>query len=122
MRRLVKSKRAGWACTLLSVAIVAAWVLRRQAGVVWFLDFDSPRPPLEWLPSWRVGSGWIEIGIPYWMPLAPMLAVAACFWHGVIRRHRVKAGVCPGCGYDRRGLAADAKCPECGTPASPAPK
>ncbi len=22
---------------------------------------------------------------------------------------------CPGCGYDRRGLAADAKCPECGT-------
>jgi rubrerythrin len=21
---------------------------------------------------------------------------------------------CPRCGYDRRGLAADAKCPECG--------
>jgi rubrerythrin len=25
------------------------------------------------------------------------------------------SGTCPGCGYNGRGLAADAKCPECGT-------
>src|SRR5215831_2239251 len=109
MRRLLTSTRVGWACTLMSVAVVAVWVLSRQLCVVWFLDFDSPRPPLGWLPSWRVGSGWIEIGIPYWMALAPVLAVAACFWHGKIRR---KTGMCPGCGYDRHGIAAHAKCPE----------
>jgi hypothetical protein len=107
-------------CTLLSVALIAAWVLSHQWGVTWFIDFEPPSvPPLNWLPSWRVGSGWIEIGIPYCLPLAPTLAFAAYFWLSEIsairRRRRVKAGVCPGCRYDRRGLTADAKCPECGT-------
>ena len=39
-----------------------------------------------------------------------------------IRRHRrwASTGACMRCGYDRGGLAADAKCPECGTvPALP---
>jgi hypothetical protein len=27
---------------------------------------------------------------------------------------RRRAGLCVGCGYDRRGAAADAPCPECG--------
>ena len=31
------------------------------------------------------------------------------------RKRRAERGECPGCGYDRRGLAVDAKCPECGT-------
>jgi rubrerythrin len=26
-----------------------------------------------------------------------------------------KNGACQACGYDRRGLATDAACPECGT-------
>ena len=30
--------------------------------------------------------------------------------------------MCPSCGYYRRGLAADAKCPECGTVPAPAAK
>jgi hypothetical protein len=101
---------------VLSVVVVAVWVLGRQSGVVWFFDFASPRPPLEWLPSGRVGAGWVEIGVPYWMPLAPMLAFAVSFWYGEIRRRwrRAKAGLCRRCGYSRRGLASDAKCPECG--------
>src|SRR4051794_18425483 len=107
-RRRRTSTAVGWACTVLSVVVVAAWALGRQSGVGWFLDFASPRPPLEWLPSGRVGSGWVEICIPYWMPLAPMLIFAASFWHGEIRRRmRAKLGVCPDCGYSRRGLAAD---------------
>jgi hypothetical protein len=116
------SSALGWTCTILSVAVVAAWVLGRHSGVVWFLDFASPRPPLEWLPGWRVGSGWVEIGIPYWMLLVPMLFFAASFWRAEIRRRRVKRGVCPDCLYSRRGLAADATCPECGTVPAPAPK
>ena len=30
-------------------------------------------------------------------------------------RRRFGAGLCARCGYDRRGLAESAKCPECGT-------
>ena len=30
-------------------------------------------------------------------------------------QRRARAGCCTGCGYERRGLAADAVCPECGT-------
>ncbi len=30
------------------------------------------------------------------------------------RRVRRARGRCPSCNYDRRGLAADAACPECG--------
>jgi hypothetical protein len=40
---------------------------------------------------------------------------AAALWRRDIReRRRARAGSCLACGYDRRGLAADAKCPECG--------
>jgi hypothetical protein len=32
-----------------------------------------------------------------------------------LRTHwRLQHGRCPTCGYDRQGLSADAKCPECG--------
>jgi rubrerythrin len=36
-----------------------------------------------------------------------------------IVRRRMRRDLCPRCGYDRRGLAADAKCPECGSVPSP---
>jgi hypothetical protein len=31
------------------------------------------------------------------------------------RRLRSRKGLCPPCGYDRRGLHVEAACPECGT-------
>jgi hypothetical protein len=40
---------------------------------------------------------------------------------GVRRLARGMRGECRSCGYDRRGLAADAKCPECGTVPAPTP-
>ena len=33
----------------------------------------------------------------------------------VIRWRRTRRGLCLSCGYDRRGIATDAACPECGT-------
>ena len=30
------------------------------------------------------------------------------------RQHRIRAGLCLACGYDRAGLAAGSVCPECG--------
>ncbi len=72
---------------------------------------------------------------PRTMPLMPMLpglaantAVYAGAWWlvvfapGTIRRHRRRRrGACVRCGYDRRGIGADAACPECGAAASGQP-
>lgn len=57
----------------------------------------------------------LSIRVPLWaLNVIPVIAFAA-IW-GVerfVRRRR--AGLCPSCGYDRRGLATPtATCPECG--------
>jgi hypothetical protein len=53
--------------------------------------------------------------IPFW-PLVPLLLTASVMlgWREVRDNRRVRAGRCRSCGYDRRGLAEDAPCPECG--------
>ena len=71
---------------------------------------------------WRPGSGRTSPGtrgvvmVPYWS-IALVLAVAP--WvsvRGLLRRvkqnRRVRAGLCPECGYDLR--ATPGRCPECG--------
>jgi hypothetical protein len=53
--------------------------------------------------------------------LWPLLAVAAVplvvrQWFGrTMRGRRTRLGLCPSCGYDRRGLDPTTPCPECGT-------
>lgn len=55
--------------------------------------------------------------IPLW-PLAAgsFLATAIAWRLDTLAHRRARGGVnlCPKCTYDRTGLAADAKCPECG--------
>jgi hypothetical protein len=53
------------------------------------------------------------VGVSLLYPVALTLIPAALLWY----RDRRGTGrhACKKCGYDRRGLAADAKCPECGT-------
>jgi hypothetical protein len=46
---------------------------------------------------------------------AALIGAAWCAVHYSRRRTRGVWGCCAVCGYCRRGLAADAKCPECGT-------
>jgi hypothetical protein len=75
-----------------------------------------------WRPSWwfsfdyvrHYGRQWITV--PLWAPFALCLTVTAITWRAD-RRGALRAlgGLCASCGYDRRGLAADATCPECGT-------
>jgi hypothetical protein len=59
--------------------------------------------------------------LPVWIPfLLCAVPTAILSRRDYILTSRARAGRCPKCGYDRRGLAADAKCPECGTVPAPA--
>lgn len=61
---------------------------------------------------------------PVWTGMALNTLLYSAAWFGVIaligrwrRARRSRAGVCPKCRYDLRGLPADAACPECGNEA-----
>ncbi|OAB59804.1 hypothetical protein AY599_08880 [Leptolyngbya valderiana BDU 20041] len=89
----------------------------------------SPRlSPSHGLELWRNATGTTHnldrFALPL-LPLWPGFAINTAFyalllfiaWRtpGVLRRAvRRRGGRCVACGYDRRGLDADAACPECG--------
>jgi hypothetical protein len=98
---------------------------------------------MEWAPEWRWGySGEVLPYDPSWdwhggilligttgerafglSILYPVLLAsipAALLWYR--DRRRFGPGMCTNCGYNRHGLAPDAKCPECGTVPAPAAK
>src|SRR5882724_6935200 len=86
------------------------WIQRDPEGIL-MGSYDRQAFPLPRGFRFRV---------PLYLPLALTLAPAAFLWRREIRRRRMPIGRCAGCGYDRAGLAPDAKCPECGKPALPA--
>lgn len=82
------------------------------------VDFEErPRSWKWWLVVQRIGTAGAAAFIPLWMPALAAGLSAAPFWWTDIRdgRRRRRLGHCPQCGYDRAGLAAEIKCPECGT-------
>ena len=99
----------------------------------WTVRWDTDRPgPIFATPTrWqRLGFDltvspypthkWFRVLAPWWL-----LAVAACLpsvaqlTRAVRRRRRRRAGRCPSCSYDMRGVAGG-RCPECGEAAPPA--
>lgn len=78
---------------------------------------SGPRPfHMRWLaPTFERANGWYAI-LPFWA-LTPVAATAAATaWRlDVLARRRDRLRLCEKCGYDRAGLAAEAKCPECGS-------
>jgi hypothetical protein len=61
-------------------------------------------------------SGFILVPLWPFSALSAMLTCAA--WRlDALARRRARLNLCPKCHYDRTGLAADAKCPECGAAA-----
>jgi hypothetical protein len=97
-------------------------------GTVWYAVYEFG------VPGWEVGKATPPIRCNWWftfkwnpederMVFVPLWAPLACsgaatgllWWPDVRRRWRRRSRRCASCGYDRRGLAADAKCPECGT-------
>ena len=68
---------------------------------------------------WNIGFGVpitiYRISVPTWA-LCILTLLLPTLWFGQTwkKRHRVKDGLCPTCGYDLR--ASKDRCPECGTP------
>lgn len=67
-----------------------------RAGICWGRDSAG----------WRVGASIIY-------PVILTTIPAALLWYA--DRHRFGPSCCAKCGYDRRGLRAEVRCPECGT-------
>jgi hypothetical protein len=90
----------------------------------WGLAGEMNPPGAVW--DWHAGVCYARVaafrmfGVSVLYPLALTLIPAGLLWYA--DRRRLRPGLCGGCGYDRRGLAADAKCPECGTVPAPASK
>ena len=95
----------------------------------------TPRSGVEdlGLHAWRGSVGWSDFRwwpraekprfsqamLPLWVPLIVVAVPTGLVWRADRRAaRRERKGECLTCGYDRRGLAPDAGCPECGTVAS----
>jgi hypothetical protein len=84
-------------------------------------DWDSPTAKvqflgLEYASSWVGKSCLVNLLVPYWMILAPLLILPAAQLRASVRdqrsRRRTRRGLCGHCGYDLRGSRD--RCPECG--------
>jgi hypothetical protein len=76
------------------------------------------RPSVVWMPSVSGNAESWVLKLPAWIPAFVSLAIAGGQWRITLRRRRrlnAACGLCFACAYDRRGLGAAAKCPECGT-------
>jgi hypothetical protein len=75
-------------------------------------------PDWRFIPSWyHFGSG-ITVSVPLWFPLVALIVLATFLWHRDMlarRREQLRTSVCSSCGYDRAGLTAGLRCPECGS-------
>jgi hypothetical protein len=102
-----------------SVMDYPLWVPLLLAGLAtlmaWKPAFLPKRATVRWLFT---GSSILGCATP-WLLIVTALPAAVMWWPEIPaarRRSRLHAGLCPACGYDRRGLSApDAPCPECGS-------
>jgi hypothetical protein len=98
-----RSLEAGWRVGTVYTNI--GWYYDRGYHLSWWYWGDLSR----YLPHLR------SVGVPLWVIVALALAVTARGWRlDTLARRRARVGLCPECGYDRRGLSPDAPCPECG--------
>lgn len=93
------------------------WFVERRRD--WYWGFAGEAAGYGKGPRWRAGLGLghdstsLYLGVSVLYPVLVTTVPAALLWYA--DRRRFGAGGCPKCGYDRRGLGADATCPECGT-------
>jgi predicted RNA-binding Zn-ribbon protein involved in translation (DUF1610 family) len=85
---------------------------------VWMDEAWTSKNPILAHLLFRV-EDWVAINrvvsIPIGGAAACSLMLTMAAWRlDTLARRRAKLNLCPTCGYDRAGLARDAKCPECG--------
>ena len=78
----------------------------------WSAGPAEPSAPLVVWPAlgWMLGGD--EFAFPLWIAVCALALPTAYLFYADARRRA--PGLCPKCRYDRAGLAAGAKCPECG--------
>jgi hypothetical protein len=86
------------------------------------LQFGAIKRTFRWWLTWEEDNIFRELDIPTWTLVALAAATATGAWRlDTLARRRARAGLCPACNYDRRGIPAASVCPECGAaPAAPA--
>jgi hypothetical protein len=124
-----------WVASLLSLGVAAAWAhsyvradpsRNDEPDVPVFglgdtgFGFTSRRGCIEFWEYWPWEPAHaVDFWIPYFLILPiPFVIPALC---ALRDERRMLSGLCASCYYDRRGLAPDANCPECGTVPTPAP-
>src|ERR1041384_1903927 len=96
------------------------WTIRGSSG--WYWGVASEDPGIN-TGMWRAGILWHsgpvvrKLGVSVVYPVLLITIPAAFLWYKDRRRFGPHA--CQKCGYDRRGLTANAACPECGTTPTP---
>jgi hypothetical protein len=77
------------------------------------MEVSPASGPWRWRPWWFTPGTFVVL--PLWLPLVIVGVPTSFLWYrarpSAARRH---AGLCPKCGYDRRGIDAARPCPECG--------
>jgi hypothetical protein len=95
----------------------SGWIVRCVRGWNWGLageplPMGTPGPWRAGVARYKTSDEW-HAGVSLMYPvILTVIPVGLLWWAD---RRCVRPGRCSGCGYDRRGLAAGAKCPECGT-------
>jgi hypothetical protein len=105
----------------LSRALPPEWTVVRMPSWGWGFgpNDGGSRTLLEWCVGVRyrpLPYGY-DLGLNLLTPLVLTALPAAALWY--LARRRAGPGRCRKCGYDRAGLEALSKCPECGTVPAP---
>jgi len=140
---------ARWAMVFGCAALLAVWLWSTRHFAYWayprglvfvtrgqleiwyypssFFASSSFRPhtgphPFAW--SWRFHytqskAGNSILNIPLWLFELVLLVLLIRPWRFTRARRRMRKGLCPKCGYDRRGIGEQRECPECGAPPPP---
>jgi hypothetical protein len=121
-----------WGVSVVSNGGRFLWVDSGRVGIGYRIDFaNSSWRGLHWIPTggepmyWWLesvrGPGFSVNRVPLWMPVCLCLYGTIQAWRSDWRAARIqrsaRLNLCPKCNYDRAGIAAGAKCPECGSAA-----
>jgi hypothetical protein len=123
VKRAVR-KTVKWGGAGLTVLLVVVWIGS------WWASYPGwplwPSGPVVLRKGWLLviyplnpgpweDVRWVDRTIPLWLPSVLSLLATAAAWRADLKRiRRARAGLCGSCGYDRAGLPAHGRCPECG--------